>query len=117
MDLDFPKIAPLLNRIKTPLTLGGLVVVVLYGLYSQILKLPGFAAALPSGAAAQLLQDIIKYLFWLAILAVALGVGSYLAVHFFPKGWLPDPDESVALKVNRRTRKPKSNPPTDGQET
>jgi hypothetical protein len=115
MGFDFAKIAAVLSRVKTPLTLGGLVVVVLYGLYSQILKLPGFAAALPSGAAAQLLQDIIKYLFWLAILAVVLGVGSYLAVHFFPKGWLPAPDKPVALKVNHRIRKPKPNPPTNGQ--
>jgi hypothetical protein len=117
MGFDFSKIATILDRIKTPLTLGGLVVVVLYGLYSQILKLPGFAAALPSGAAAQLLQDIIKYLFWLAILAVVLGVGSYLAVHFFPKGWLPDPDKPVRLNVNHRTRKPKPNSPSNGQKT
>ena len=117
MDFNFSKIGTILDRIKTPLTLGGLVVVVLYGLYSQILKLPGFAAALPSGTAAQLLQDIIKYLFWLAILAVVLGVGSYLAVHFFPKGWLPDPDRPIALKVNRRTRKPKADSTTDGQKT
>ena len=117
MDFDFSKVATILERIKTPLTLGGLVVVVLYGLYSQILKLPGFAAAFPSGAAAQLLQDIIKYLFWLAILAVVLGVGSYLAVHFFPKGWLPDPDKPVPLKVNHRTRKPKPDSPTNGQKT
>ena len=117
MDFNFAKIATVLDRIKTPLTLGGLVVVVLYGLYSQILKLPGFAAALPSGAAAQLLQDIIRYLFWLAILAVVLGVGSYLAVHFFPKGWLPDPDKSLPLKVNHRTRKPKPEPPSNGPKT
>lgn len=114
MDFDFSKIATILDRIKTPLTLGGLVVVVLYGLYNQILKLPGFSAALPSGATAQLLQDIIRYLFWLAILAVVLGVGSYLAVHFFPKGWLPDPDKSLALKVNHRTRKPKPESPSNG---
>lgn len=117
MDFEFAKIANILDRIKTPLTLGGLVVLVLYGLYSQVLKLPGLGAALPSGAAAQLIGDIIKYLFWLAILAVVLGVGSYLAVHFFPKGWLPDPDESVALKVNHRTRKPKPNSPRNGQKT
>jgi hypothetical protein len=115
MDFEFGKIATILDRIKTPLTLGGLVVVVLYGIYSQILKLPGFAAALPSGAAAQLLQDIIRYLFWLAILAVVLGVGSYLAVHFFPKGWLPELDKPVPLKVSHRKRKPK--PSTNGQNT
>lgn len=114
MVFDFAKVATVLNRVKTPLTLGGLVVLVLYGLYSQILKLPGFAAALSSGTVAQLLQEIIKYLFWLAILAVILGVGSYLAVHFFPKGWLPDPDKAVALKLNHKTRKPKQNLPTNG---
>lgn len=115
MGFDFAKVATVLNRVKTPLTLGGLVVLILYGLYSQILNLPGFRTALSSLAVAQLLQEIIKYLFWLAILAVVLGVGSYLAVHFFPKGWLPDPDKSVVLKVNHRTRKPKQDPPTNGQ--
>ncbi len=115
MNLEFTKVASILERIKTPLTLGGLVVMVLYALYSQVLKLPGFAAALPSGAAAQLIGDVIKYLFWLAILAVILGVGSYLAVHFFPKGWLPDPDKPVALKVNHKTRKSKANLPGNSQ--
>ena len=47
MGLDLAKIATVLDRIKTPLTLGGLVVMILYGLYSQILKLPGLAGALP----------------------------------------------------------------------
>ena len=63
--------------------------------------MPGFAAAFPSGAAAQLLKTS-SISFWLAILAVVLGVGSYLAVHFFPKGWLPDPDKPVPLKVNHQ---------------
>lgn len=117
MGFDFAKVTAVLDRIKTPLTLGGLVVIVLYGLYSQILKLPGFAAALPSGAAAQLLQEIIKDLFYLAIFAVVLGVGSYLAVHFFPKGWLSNAPKSVPLKVTHRTRKPKSNLPTNGPKT
>jgi hypothetical protein len=115
MVFDFAKIATVLNRVKTPLTLGGLVVLVLYGLYSQILKLPGLQRQLSSSTVAQLLQEIIQYLFWLAILAVVLGVGSYLAVHFFPKGWLPDPDKPVALKVNHKTRRPKQDPPTNGQ--
>lgn len=113
MGMDLSRIAAVLDRIKTPLTLGGLVILVLYGLYSQILKLPGLSGQLPAGAAFQLLQDIVNYLFWLAILAVVLGVGSYLAVHFFPKGALPDPDKSVPLKVNHRTRKPKSDAPAD----
>lgn len=108
MEFDFSKIATILDRIKTPLTLGGLVVVVLYGIYSQILKLPSVAAAaLSAGSVAQLLQQIITYLFWLAILAVVLGVGSYLAVHFFPKGLMPDPDQPVQLKADRKTRAPR----------
>ena len=81
--------------------MGGLVVMILYGRYSQILKLPGLAGALPPGSAFQLLQEIIKYLFWLAILAVVLGVGSYLAVHFFPKAAFVASDQPVHLKADR----------------
>ena len=116
MGLDLAKIATVLDRIKTPLTLGGLVVMILYGLYSEILKLPGLKGALPPDSAFQLLQEIIKYLFWLAILAVVLGVGSYLAVHFFPKAAFVAPDQPVPLKPERRGRKPKLPSPTGGQE-
>jgi hypothetical protein len=107
MGFDLTKIAPVLDRIKTPLTLGGLVVLVLYGLYSQILKLPGLSGALPAGSAFELLQQIIRYLFWLAILAVILGVASYLSVHFFPRTGRVDSDNPIPLKVERRSRKTK----------
>ena len=35
------KLVAALDKVKTPLTLGGLVVIVLYGIYSQVLKLFG----------------------------------------------------------------------------
>ena len=81
---EITKIGNVLDRVKTPLTLGGLVILVLYGIYSQILKL-GIFPQLPAASAFTLLQAIVRYLFWLALVALILGVGSYLAVHFVTK--------------------------------
>lgn len=108
MAVDLSKMVGVLDRMKTPLTLGGLVVIVLYGLYSQVLALKIFGQ-LPPNSTFLLVRDIVGYLFWLAVLAVVLGVGSYLAVHF---GRQPvasaDPNSPVPLKVERRPRKAKT---------
>jgi hypothetical protein len=101
------KLVAALDKVKTPLTLGGLVVIVLYGLYSQVLKLNIFGQ-LPAGSTFIIIRDIIGYLFWLAILAVVLGVVSYLAVHFGPAAKQLDPDAPVILKPVRKPRKPKT---------
>lgn len=94
-----------LDRVKTPLTLGGLVVIVLYGLYSQILKLKIFGQ-LPPNSTFILVRDIVGYLFWLAVLAVVLGVASHLAVHFGPRRDQAGIDAPVPLKPVRKARKP-----------
>ena len=80
---EITKIGNVLDRVKTPLTLGGLVILVLYGIYSQILTSSVFSAV--AASAFTLLQAIVRYLFWLALVALILGVGSYLAVHFVTK--------------------------------
>jgi hypothetical protein len=110
---DITKIGGVLDRVKTPLTLGGLVVIVLYGIYSQILKLNIFPQ-LPAASAFVIIRDIIGYLFWLAVLAVILGVGSYLAVHFVTQLKPIDVDGAVPLKPVRKERKKKDDLPTGG---
>jgi hypothetical protein len=96
-----------LDKIKTPLTLGGFVVIVLYGIYSQVLKLFD-PKTFPPGSAALIVGDIVRYLFWLALLAVVLGVGSYLAVHFWPAAKPLDPDAPVVLKGVKKQRRPQA---------
>jgi hypothetical protein len=113
---DLTRIGGVLDRVKTPLTLGGLVVIVLYGIYSQILKLNIFPQ-LPAASAFIIIRDIIGYLFWLAVLAVVLGVGSYLAMHFVAQLKPVDIDGSVSLKPVRKERKKKDQLPTNGSET
>lgn len=98
------KLIVALDKVKTPLTLGGLVVIVLYGIYSQVLKLFN-PQSFPAGSAPLIVRDIIGYLFWLALVAVVLGVASYLAVHFWPRR---DPDATPVLKPVRKQRKPKA---------
>ncbi len=116
MTFDITKIGSVLDRVKTPLTLGGLVVIVLYGIYSQVLKLNIFPQ-LPAASAFIIIRDIIGYLFWLAVLAVILGVGSYLAVHFVTQLKPIDVDGSVPLKRVHKERKKKGQLPTHGSET
>lgn len=103
------KLVAALDKIKTPLTFGGFVVIVLYGIYSQVLKLFD-PKTFPPGSAALIVGDIVRYLFWLALLAVVLGVGSYLAVHFWPAAKQNDPDAPLVLKPVKRQRKS----PADG---
>jgi hypothetical protein len=105
MGIDMGKLVAALDRVKTPLTLGGLVVIVLYELYSQILKLKIFGQ-LPPDSTFILVRDIVGYLFWLAVLAVVLGVASYLADRFGPRQNHANPDAPVPLKPIRRPRKP-----------
>lgn len=116
MAFDITKIGGVLDRIKTPLTLGGLVVLVLYEIYSQILKL-GIFPQLTATSAAVIVQDIIRYMFWLAVLAVVLGVGSYLAIHFVTQLKPVDTEGSIPLKPIHKERKKKEQLPTNGPET
>lgn len=112
---DITKIGSVLDRVKTPLTLGGLVILVLYGIYSQILKL-GIFPQLPAASAFTLLQTIVSYLFWLAIVALILGVGSYLAIHFVTQLKPADAEGSIPLKPIRKQRTKKDESPANGSE-
>jgi hypothetical protein len=105
------KLLAALDRVKTPLTLSGLVVIVLYGLYSQVLKLPIFAQ-LTASSTFVVIRDLIWCLFWLAVLAIVLGAASYIVARFRPVSNHNDPDAPVVLKPVKQPRKPKTG--TDG---
>jgi|SRR5580658_3381072 hypothetical protein len=101
------KLLAALDRVKTPLTLSGLVVIVLYGLYSQVLKLPIFAQ-LPASSTFVIIRDLLWYLFLLAVLAIVLGAATYIVAHFWPASNHSDPDAPVMLKPVKQPRKPKA---------
>ncbi|MFL6449921.1 MAG: hypothetical protein ACJ746_19885 [Bryobacteraceae bacterium] len=71
------KVVAVLAQIRTPLTIAGLSFLILYALYDRILKLRIFE---PVGKKGTLLviHAILHRLFWLAIIALALGVISYI---------------------------------------
>ena len=89
---------------KTPLTLGGLVVIVLYGIYSQVLKLFG-PNSFPPGSVPIIVRDILSYLFWLAIVTVVLSIAAWVIVRYAPA---KDPDTPPRLKPVRKQRKTKA---------
>ena len=71
------KIAGALGVVRTPLSLGGLAVLVLCLVYNKILGL-GIFPTLKDSQAAQILNSMIGYVFWLAVVAVVLGIAGYL---------------------------------------
>lgn len=71
------KIVEILDKIRTPLALSGLVVVVLYGIYIKILEMDIFSSV-STDQTFQIINQIIGYLFWLALVAIILGVFGYL---------------------------------------
>jgi hypothetical protein len=102
MQLDTAKLFALADRIKTPLALAGAIVVALYLLYRQVLSL-GIFSTLGSQPTFLVLQSIINKLFWLAVLALVLGVSSYLAVAFRGNRGQPEKD-ALKLPVRKKPR-------------
>jgi hypothetical protein len=71
------KMGSVIERVRTPLALAGLVVVVLYGLYKQILG-SDILTKVGQDQTFVLLDRILFYLFILAVTAVLLGAVGYL---------------------------------------
>lgn len=69
-------------KVKLPLSLAGVVVVVLYAIYRQMLAL-GVFENIGGAATSNLLNAIVDRLFWLALVAVVLGIASYVVTHVF----------------------------------
>src|SRR2546422_647729 len=75
-----PNIQELLNvglKVRTPLALAGLALVVLYAIYKEVLSLNIFEK-IGSNATFLVIQGILDKIFWLALIALVLGVATYL---------------------------------------
>ena len=71
------------SKVGTPLALAGIIVIILYALYKQVLALKLFTR-IGADPTSRLLQNVLNKLFWLAIIALILGVTSYLLTALFP---------------------------------
>jgi len=80
------KLATIFTKIRTPLSLAGLVILVLYAVYRQILSLKIFPT-LSETSASVLLNGLVTGLFWLALVAIVLGVVSHFLSVFFKPNW------------------------------
>lgn len=85
MAFDLAKMTGILERVKTPLTLAGLALLIFYGIFSRVLALKIWGP-LQAGSTAALLGRILSYTFVLALVCVVLGVASFLAVRFMRPG-------------------------------
>lgn len=81
MALGLESFASVLDRVKTPLTLAGLALLIFYGALRRILDLEIWASLREDNTAA-LLGRILSYTFILAVICVLLGVTSFLVMRF-----------------------------------
>ena len=84
MALDLGGFAGVLNRIKAPLTLAGLALLIFYAVLSKILAL-GIFSQLQEANTAAILSRILFYTFVIALVCVVLGVASFLVTHLTKK--------------------------------
>ena len=77
MKVSAARVLAVAEKVKTPLSLSGVVVAVLYLIIRQILSLDLFSR-IDSPSTFTLLQNLVDKLFWLAALALVLGVSSYI---------------------------------------
>src|SRR5712692_4426284 len=81
------------TRIRTPIALAGLVVMILYAVIRQMLK-SGLFPPLDQSAGGRAVNMILKGLFALSIIAMVLGFAGYIVSLFAP----PRPPANVATK-------------------
>lgn len=77
MDTISERIIRLAGNVKTPLVLSGLVAVILYLIYRQILSMNIFDN-IGGQSTSSIVQNIIEKMFILAIVSLLLGVASYI---------------------------------------
>jgi uncharacterized membrane protein YjfL (UPF0719 family) len=81
MAFDLAKFTGILQRVKTPLALGGLALLVFYGVLSKVLDLKIWAP-LKEGNTAALVGRVLSYTFVIALVCVVLGVASFIVTRF-----------------------------------
>jgi hypothetical protein len=89
------RLVAIATRVQTPLALAGLIVIVLYAIFSQILRLDIFANVGGNGTL-QLVSDVLQKLFILAIVSLCLGVASYL-LGLYLRSRLPEKASNLTL--------------------
>ena len=95
----FEKLLSVASTIRTPLALAGVVTVILYAIYQQVLGLDVFDN-IGSDSTFALLLSIIDKLFYIALLAILLGVVCYL-IPFFVRPKSNPPVAKVAPNGKR----------------
>ncbi len=78
------KILLVTTKIKTPLSIAGLVIIFLYLVAKQILSLKIFSE-LGQKNSFIILSDILNKFFWIAVIALFLGVIGYIAALLFKR--------------------------------
>lgn len=76
------KLFSIAAKVRTPLTLAGLAFVILYKLYDRVLSLNIFST-LDKGGTRAVIERLLDKVFVLALVALCLGVVSYLLTFFF----------------------------------
>ena len=71
------KLIQQISRISTPLSLSGLVITVLYGIYRSVLEFSDFSL-FGKNETFVLVDKIVSYLFVLALVALVLGITAYV---------------------------------------
>src|SRR5713101_6238226 len=77
MKPDIQALLKLALKIRTPLALAGFVIIIFYAIYKEVLSLNIFANV-GGNSTFLIIENIIDKVFWLAVLALVLGVISYL---------------------------------------
>lgn len=93
------KVVSIARRVKTPLSLSGIVVAVLYAIYRQVLSLNVFEN-IGANPTFLLLQNVLNKLFWLALVAIVLGVASHLITVFLSHRKPPLSSDLVMIKAS-----------------
>lgn len=81
---DLTGFSGILNRIKVPLTLAGLALLIFYGVLSKVLAL-GIFSTLQEANTAAVVNRILTYTFIIALVCVVLGVIAFLVTYLKKK--------------------------------
>ena len=73
MKPDIQALLKLALKIRTPLALAGLVIIIFYAIYKEVLSLNIFANV-GGNSTFLIIENIIDKVFWLTVLALVLGV-------------------------------------------
>lgn len=71
-----------ITKIRTPMTICGLIIVALYSIYSAVLKL-GIFTTLEEDKTFLIISTIIDKMFYLAVLSLCIAGGTYFYSQFF----------------------------------